>query len=353
MRLLDQRAGWPPAAAASLTAQALRCISGDAARRPSFLELASLLQDLAKTTREAATSETSPAGGASVAASVASVAGGASVEVASVASPRVESSRQLDDGGAARCRAVSPQRHAGDKGIGAKAQTARAAHDPAPGGGSSVSARVAQDAAPGGGCSVSYRGMPIQLQGMASAETYQDFKAVAAPPPPPAGRLRYSQAVACSAAQAGSARTTLQQHTGRSPTPPRASFVPPLLQPANASGMQPAAAAAAAARGAAVRAAYIEPQRPLGASGSAPPGAGLQQWQQPVAPQRRVAAFPDAGAQLAALPQRVAAGCPGLQLSAGIGGPALVRGVACGQLAPIANAPVMPAVRVPRAVYGR
>lgn len=352
MRLLDQRAGWPPTAAASLTAQALRCISSDAACRPSFLELASLLQDLAKTTREAVTSEISKAGGASVA----SLAGGASVEVASVASPRVESSRQLDDGGA-HCNAIRPQN--GREGMGAKAQTARFAHEAAPGGGSSVRARVAHDAAAGGGCSGSWRGMPIQFQQQqpaASPENHQDFQSVAAPPPPPAGRLRPPQAV-CLAAQSGTGRPPLQQHTVRYPTPPRASFVPP--QPANASGILPAAAvaAAAAARGAAVRAACIEPQKPLGASGSAPPGAGLQQWQQPVAPQRRVAAFPVAGAQLApraALPQRVAAGCPGLQLSAGIGGPALARGVACGQLTPIANAPVMPAVRVvPRAVYGR
>jgi len=328
MRLLDQRAGWPPTAAATLTAQALRCISSDAACRPSFLELASLLQDLAKTTREAVASELSPPGGASV----------------EVASPRVESSRQLDGGGA-HCKAIRPGSCGSEEGAGAH------------------TTHVAQNGVLGGSGSGSWRGTPIQLQQQPQAapqETNQDLQSVAAPPPPPAGRLRPPQAV-CSAARSGNGRPPLQQHTNRYPTPQWASFVPPVLQPGDASGTVPAAAAAAAtARVAAVRAVAAELQQPRGASVSAPPRAGQPQWQQPVTPQRRVAAFPDASAHVAlrAFPQRVAAGCPGVQLSAGIGGPAiggpaLVRVAACGQLTPIANAPVMPAVRVPRAVYGR
>jgi len=318
MRLLDHRAGWPPTAATTLTAQALRCITSDAALRPSFLELASLLQGLAKATcHEAVPSEITPAGGASV----------------EVASPRVESSRQVD----------------------ASAAKARTAH-------------VAQDAMLGGG-SGSWQGMPIQLQQQpqqqqqqqqlqqqpqAAFQAAQDFKSVAAPPPPPVGRLRPPQAV-CSAAQSGAGRHPLQQRTTRSPTPPRSSFKPPILQPNGASGTAPAAAAAAAlatARVAAVRAATMAPQQPKGASGCATPGAMPQQWKQPVAPQQPIAAFPHAGQNLALL-QRVAKGCPAVQLAAGLGGPALNRGAVHGQPTPIANAPVMPAGRVPQGVYGR
>mmetsp|Transcript_41331 Transcript_41331/g.81622 ORF Transcript_41331/g.81622 Transcript_41331/m.81622 type:complete len:729 (+) Transcript_41331:88-2274(+) len=320
MRLLDQRAGWPPTAAASLTAQALRCISSDPAFRPSFLELASLLQDLAKTTREAVPNELTPAGGASV----------------EVASPQIESSRQLDDG-AAHC-----------KGTGARAQATP----------------VARDAVPGGGSSGSLQGTPIQIQQQprAASEEVQDFRSVAAPPPPPAGRLRPPQP-ACLAAQSVNSKPPLQQHTSRSQTPQRASFIPPILQASGVNGTMPAAAAAAAtaaaatARVAAVRAATLAPQKPTGATVSASPGVVPQRWQQPVSPQRPAAAFPHTGLNMAlaprALPLRAATGCPGVQLAAGIGGPTLAHGVAYGQPLPIANAPVMPVVRVPQAVYGR
>eukprot|EP00929_Paragymnodinium_shiwhaense_P039649 TRINITY_DN20810_c0_g2_i1.p1 TRINITY_DN20810_c0_g2~~TRINITY_DN20810_c0_g2_i1.p1 ORF type:complete len:578 (-),score=87.39 TRINITY_DN20810_c0_g2_i1:15-1748(-) len=57
---LDSRAGWPSCIAASLTTLALLCIHEDADRRPSFLDLASILQDILATGVNELLSQSSP-----------------------------------------------------------------------------------------------------------------------------------------------------------------------------------------------------------------------------------------------------------------------------------------------------
>lgn len=52
LKLLDPRADWPLPVATSLATLALLCVHRDAGRRPSFLELAPMLQDLAGTARQ-------------------------------------------------------------------------------------------------------------------------------------------------------------------------------------------------------------------------------------------------------------------------------------------------------------
>mmetsp|Transcript_93752 Transcript_93752/g.201269 ORF Transcript_93752/g.201269 Transcript_93752/m.201269 type:complete len:443 (-) Transcript_93752:153-1481(-) len=54
LKRLDARAAWPLPTAASLATLALLCIHEDATRRPSFLDLAAILHDLAATASEAA-----------------------------------------------------------------------------------------------------------------------------------------------------------------------------------------------------------------------------------------------------------------------------------------------------------